>query len=380
MKVLLTATVQSHICQFHRPLVEMLHSHGYEVYVAARNNLAEKNGLKLDFVDKVYDVPFSRSPWSKDNIHAYKAIKEILNNNKFEVIHCNTPMGGVVTRIAARKSRKEIGTKVYYTAHGFHFYEGAPIINWVLYYPIEKILAKKCTDKLITISEADLQMARSHHFKTSTYRIHSVGINSQKYKPIDKEDLLEVRHEWNINKEAFVAICTGELNTNKNQQMLIRAVPSILKKVPAFKLLLAGNGPEHDNLEQLIHELEIEESVKLIGYRTDLEKYVNMSDIAISVSIREGLGINLLEAMLCCKPVIGSSNRGHREFIENGVNGFIVDNENFNEHISSIIEKLFSDEQLRIKIGTAGMKDALLYTDKSVIKELEGIYFSNMEK
>ena len=113
MKVLLTATVQSHICQFHKPLVEVLHKHGCEVHVAARDNLAEKNGLKLDFVEKVYDIPFARSPKSKDNIQAYKELKNIINKEKYDVIHCNTPMGGIVTRLAAKQARKQ-GTKVYY--------------------------------------------------------------------------------------------------------------------------------------------------------------------------------------------------------------------------------------------------------------------------
>lgn len=125
MKVLLVATVQSHICQFHKPLVNMLHEHGVEVHVAARNNLAEKNGLALDFVEKVFDIPFARSPKSKNNIIAYKQLKKIIDEGHYDVVHCNTPMGGIVTRLAARNARKH-GTKVYYTAHGFHFYKGAP--------------------------------------------------------------------------------------------------------------------------------------------------------------------------------------------------------------------------------------------------------------
>ena len=130
-KVLLTATVQSHICQFHKPLVEMLREQGdVEIHVAARNNLAEKNGLKLDFVDKVYDIPFSRSPKSTDNIKAYKQLKKLINEEKYNIIHCNTPMGGIVTRLAAKKARKK-GCKVIYTAHGFHFYKGASKKNWI---------------------------------------------------------------------------------------------------------------------------------------------------------------------------------------------------------------------------------------------------------
>ena len=150
-KVLLTATVQSHICQFHKPLVRFLHKNGYEVHVAAKNNLAEKNGLQLDFVEKVFDVPFSRSPKSKDNIQAYKELKKILEQNDYDIVHCNTPMGGIVTRLAARKSRKKKNTKVYYTAHGFHFYKGSDKKSWTVFYPVEKFFSRY-TDLIITIN------------------------------------------------------------------------------------------------------------------------------------------------------------------------------------------------------------------------------------
>ena len=107
MKVLLTATVQSHICQFHKPLVEVLHRHGYEIHVAARDNLAEKNGLKLDFVDKVYNVPFARSPKSKDNLRAYKELKGIIEKEHYEIIHCNTPNGRDCNKACRKKGENK---------------------------------------------------------------------------------------------------------------------------------------------------------------------------------------------------------------------------------------------------------------------------------
>ena len=177
MKVLLTATVQSHICQFHKPLVEVLHEHGCEVHVAARDNLAEKNGLKLDFVEKVFNVSFARSPKSKDNLHAFKELKRIINEEDYDVIHCNTPMGGIVTRLAAKKARKN-GTKIYYTAHGFHFYKGAPKKNWVIYYPIEKFFSRM-TDKLITITKEDYELAK-RKFHCEVEYIHGVGVDTKK--------------------------------------------------------------------------------------------------------------------------------------------------------------------------------------------------------
>lgn len=372
MKVLLTATVQSHICQFHKPLVEVLHSHGYEVHVAARNNLAEKNGLKLDFVDKVYDIPFARSPKSKDNLRAYKELKKIIKKENYEVIHCNTPMGGVVTRLAARKERKK-GVKVYYTAHGFHFYKGAPKKNWLIYYPIEKIFAKYFTDKLITIANSDKEIALNHKFGTSVFRIHSVGINNDKYFVRTDEEIQDKREDEGYLCDDFICICTGELNKNKNQKRLIEMIPKILVHIPNFKLLLAGNGPERENLINLAKELNVEKYIQFLGYRTDLENYVAIADVAISVSIREGLGINLIEAMACGKPVIGSDNRGHREFIRNGENGFIVKSDT---EIVKYIATLFQNKNLRIELGRTAEKTAKLYSAHCVMKELEKIYFS----
>lgn len=243
MKVLLTATVQSHICQFHKPLVEVLHDYGYEVHVAARNNLAEKNGLKLDFVEKIYDVPFARSPKSKDNIRAYKELKNIIEKEQYDVIHCNTPMGGIVTRLAAKKERKK-GTKVYYTAHGFHFYKGAPKKNWIVFYPIEKFFSR-LTDKLITITQEDCELAK-RKFHCEVERIHGVGVDGNRYYAVSKEESKQIRKNLGYSKEQKIILCVGELLPNKNQKMIISAMRGIVNQYADAKLLLAGNGAEKD--------------------------------------------------------------------------------------------------------------------------------------
>ena len=173
-KVLLVATVQSHICQFHLPLIDLLHEKGYEGHVAAKNNLKEKRGLKLERADKVFEVPFERSPFKKQNITAYKMLKKIINENHYNIIHCNTPMGGVLSRLAGKKERKQ-GTKIIYTAHGFHFFKGAPLKNWMIYYPIEKYLSKY-TDCIITMNQEDYKIASKKFKKTNVEYTHGVGV------------------------------------------------------------------------------------------------------------------------------------------------------------------------------------------------------------
>lgn len=367
MKVLLTATVQSHICQFHKPLVEVLHEHGCEVHVAARNNLAEKNGLKLDFVEKVYDVPFARSPKSKDNLRAYKELKRIIDCGQYDVIHCNTPMGGIVTRLAAKKARKQ-GTKVYYTAHGFHFYKGAPKKNWLVFYPIEKFFSRM-TDKLITITQEDYKLA-SEKFHCEVEHIHGVGVNTKKIYTLSNEEKNQVRKELEIAEETKVILNVGELLPNKNQKTLIKAMESIVKKIPNSKLLIAGNGKEKENLQQLIQERNLEQYITLLGYTTEINKYFNVCDMLVACSYREGLPLNLVEAMLCGKPVVASNNRGHRELVKNDVNGYIVepdDIKKFAEKICAILKNEKDYGENAIQIATA-------FTDENVKQELVALY------
>lgn len=369
-KVLLTATVQSHIAQFHLPLIKMLKENGYEVHVAARNNLAEKNGLKIVGTDKIFDIPFERSPLNKNNIKAYKQLKEILSSNSYDVVHCNTPMGGVITRLAAKKSRKK-GTEVFYTAHGFHFYKGAPLKNWIIYHPIEKWLANY-TDKLITITKEDFELA-TRKFKTNTFHVHGVGVNNEKYHSIKHEDKVKLRKKLGYSEDQFLILCTGELNKNKNQSTVIKAFFEVTKVNSNTKLLLAGNGPMENELKNLVDSLDLNRNVDFLGYRTDLENYVNVCDIVISASFREGLPLNIMEAMLCEKPVIVSINRGHKELVANGKSGYLLEPNNIQGFTNCILD-LIENSNLRHDMGNFGNSIVQPFTLNRVLGELKNIY------
>lgn len=370
MKVLLVATVQSHICQFHRPLVAMLHEHGCEVYVAARNNLAEKNGLKLDFVEQVFDVPFQRSPFSPKNLGAYKQLKKIIDAGGYDVVHCNTPVGGVLGRLAAQKARKR-GTKVFYTAHGFHFYKGAPKKNWLIWYPVEKFMCRY-TDKLITITQEDYDLA-SVKFPTQVERIHGVGANSAKYQRLSETEREALRQELGFSAQDKLLLCTGELLPNKNQITAIRAVQILAEKQPEIKLLLAGNGPTLLELQAEVDRLELQNHVEFLGYRTDLERYANITDVIVSCSYREGLPMNIVEGMLLGKPVVASYNRGHRELIVPDVTGFMVPPTDAGV-LAEKIALLLNDTVLAADMGQAGYEKAQLYADTNVRRELQRVY------
>ena len=360
-KVLLVATVQSHICQFHKPLVKILHEQGAEVHVAAKDNLAEKNGLKLDFAEKVFDVPFSRSIKSIDNLKALKVLKKIIAEEHYDLIQCNTTMGGIITRMAAKKARKK-GTKVVYMAHGFHFYQGASKKAWMVFYPIEKHFAKKC-DTLITITKEDYELA-SKKFKTNVVHMHGVGVLEERYHVVDATTCQEMRANENLTDKDFVVLCTGELNKNKNQKTLLQAAARLKDQIPNLKILFAGNGPLQAELEKQVEESGLKENVCFLGYRTDLEKIVPATDLVVSCSYREGLPLNIIEAMLCKKPIVASVNRGHKELIKDGENGYLFAPNDW-QTLAEKMLAVYNDDQ-REKMGEISYSIAQKYTAVAV--------------
>lgn len=366
-KVLYVATVLSHICQFHLPYLKMFKEQGYEVHVAARNNLAEKNGLQLQYADMHFEIPFQRSPFSPKNITSYKQLKKLIDKEQYDLIICNTPVGGIVTRMAAKKARKK-GTKVAYIAHGFHFYKGAPKKNWLIYYPIEKHFAKKC-DIVVTITNEDYELALKK-FKTTVVRMHGVGVDGVRHCAISNEEKTILRNELHIKETDFICLCTGELNANKNQKSLIQLVPQLKEKIPNFQLWLAGNGPLKEELELEIGRLGLQNCVKLLGYQPAIERYVRASDIVLSASKREGLPFNIIEAMLAKRPVVASINRGHRELISDGENGFMTNDQT--EFVEDIV-KLYQDKALYEKIAEKAFKNAQSYTIIATMEEFKQI-------
>ena len=366
MRVLLIATVQSHIGQFHKPLMRLLKEKGWEIHVAARDNLEEKNGLQLEYPDKVFNVPFQRSPFDSRNLKAFKELKKILSENHYDVIHCNTPVGGIVGRLAANKYRKSGSTKVFYTAHGFHFYKGAPIKNWLTYYPIEKVMSR-FTDKLITITKEDYKLAK-RKFHCPVFHIHGVGANSTKYFPLSEKEQANQKKELGLSGRIIMIV--GELLPNKNQKTAIMAMKSVVKKFPDAHLLIASNGSERENLEKLVRSEQLGSNIQFIGYTTHLEQYLQICDLEVACSYREGLPLNILEAMLCGKPVVASHNRGHNELIKEGMNGYLVDPDDAVKFAERICQILSLKEKNTDRI----IKSTIFYRDTNVVKELKSIY------
>lgn len=325
-KILYVATVDIHIKSFHLPYLKMLKENGYEVHVATNGD------EQFPYCDVKHKICIERSPFKLNNLKAIKQLKRIIDEEKFDIIHCHTPMGSVVTRLAAKEARKN-GTRVIYTCHGFHFYKGAPIKNWLLFYPVEWYLAK-FTDTLITINQEDYKRAQKKFGKRckDIQYVPGVGIDTKKFDfEMPEDEKVKIKENLGVKKDEFVLIYPARLCQDKNQILIL----NLMKKID-YKdvvLLLPGKDEYKGYYQQYVKENKIK-NVKFLGERMDIPKLLKVSDLLIASSVREGFGINLVEALINGIPVIAVDNRGHREIIEDGINGFIIDND-----INDLIDK-----------------------------------------
>lgn len=364
-KILYVATITEHFYYFHLPYLKMFHDLGWQVDVASHGD------VELPFCDNRYEIPIKRSPADKENLQAFRMLKKIIKENNYDIVHCHTPMGGILARLAAFSQRRK-GTKVLYTAHGFHFYEGAPKANWMVYFPIEYIMSM-ITDCLITINDEDFICAQKRLKAKDVVKVNGVGYNSDRYYPVTSEEKLRLRKKLGYSADEKLLVYVAEMNLNKNQAMLIRALGEICKTRNDVRLIIAGADNFNGKYPELSRELGIEDKVDFLGHREDINDILHMSDIAVGSSYREGLPVNVMEALACGLPVVLSDNRGHRVLGVNGENGYIVRVNDY-KAMASHISEMLEDEALYKRLSSNAVELIKPYSKESVMLELKEIY------
>ena len=366
-KILYVATVAEHFYYFHLPCFKLFKEKGWRVDVACGGE------RELPFCDNRFKISIKRSPADKENLKAYKELNKIIRDGGYDIIHCHTPMGGILARIAARGERKK-GTKVVYTAHGFHFYKGAPALNWLVYYPIELVMSAM-TDCLITINDEDFAFAKKHLKAKKTVKVNGVGYNSDKFFRISDDEKRKLRSEKGFSQEETLLIYVAEMNENKNQSMLIRSMKKLTEDGGNYRLLIVGADNISGKYVSLASELGVSDRVDFLGHREDVCTLVQLSDIAVGSSLREGLPVNVMEAMACGLPVVLSDNRGHRALCRDGYNGFVVA-PNDDEAMAKRIKKLKEDRPLYDTMSENAVGFIKTFSKENVIEELKAVYES----
>lgn len=370
-KALIITTVSGFVPQFEMNNVRILQEMGYEVHYASnfRNPHYGKDNQRLEGTGIVcHQVDFVRSPFRIiRNVKAYAQLKRLIQENEFQMVHCHTPMGGVLARLAARKYRQK-GTKVLYTAHGFHFYKGASVINWLCYYPVEWLLAR-WTDVLITINEEDYERAKKFSLpKTGRVeKVNGVGIDITSYQnmQVNRE---KKRRELGIAAEDYLLVSVGELTKRKNHQIVIKAL-AVMREAcmqKRIRYLICGEGPKRDYLEKLVQENGLQEIVLMPGYRMDVKEILAVADCFVFPSRQEGLPVALMEALAAGLPCVCSDVRGNRDLVKQNSVHVLVESEDKKEYLYAI-------QRMSALRKKAEMIDGK-YLKTDVVNKMKGIY------
>lgn len=320
MKAIITASVASMIDQFNMNNISILKDLGYEVHVACNFNepgtITKERSKVLQEKLAAMGVTFFQIDFSRNVLNIFKSfkslrqLKHLFKNNNYDLVHCHSPIGGMLTRIAAKKYRKK-GLRVIYTAHGFHFYKGAPLKNWLLFYPIEK-MCSRWTDLLITINREDFDFAKKKMKAKEVEYIPGVGVDVEHFKNM-QVDIIEKRESLGVPINAKVLLSVGELNKNKNHQVVIKALSKFDSSNYYYVIVGKGQNKNKEYLESLAKSLNV--NLVLLGYRTDIAELYKVADLFILPSIREGLNVSLIEALASGCRAIASDIRGNRDML-----------------------------------------------------------------
>ncbi|MDQ7794915.1 MAG: glycosyltransferase family 4 protein [bacterium] len=350
--MLLVASVARHFTYFHLPVIHLLQAQGCEVHVACRADGDE--GKLAEHGVRTWPVVFRRSPWNPSNLVAFFTLLALMRRQDYRLVHVHTPVASLLGRLAARLTRVPA---VLYTAHGFHFYRGAPFLNWLLYYPLEW-LAAHWTDGLLAINAEDYQQALRLPVRGKVYRVPGVGVPL----PADPGP-----------PQGLTVLAAGDLLANKNLGQLLRAWRHVMDAEPRAMLLIAGEGPQAAGLRSLANQLGIGGQVRFLGFRRDLPELLVGATVVVSASRREGLPRVILEAMAAARPVVVTDVRGHRDLVEDERTGFLVPLGD-PEAMAAAVSRLLGEPDLAATMGARARERVAGYAVDRVVQAMEAIY------
>ena len=363
-KVLYVTTVSRTINAFLIPHINMLLDNGYEVHCACSIDKPVDKELQRRGV-KIFEVPFSRNPLGIGNIKAFIKLEELQRINDYDIVHVHTPIAAIYGRLLKLNFPS---LRIIYTAHGYHFLKGGSKLGWILYYPIEKIMAK-FTDVTININKEDYEITKEKLKPKKCYLLNGVGLDLDKYKKLSSKEIQEKRKEFGLKDKDFVVLMVAEINKNKNHIQLINAMDILKDKYPNIKVLCIGDGTLKESLEKQIILRNLQNNIFMLGYRLDVNKLINISDIGILLSRREGLPRNIMEFMACGRKVIATDIRGCRDLICDETIGTLVNVDDY-ESTAKAIEKYYILNDKSFEVS----KEIRKYDIESINSELLKIY------
>ncbi len=374
MKILYVTTIATTMGFFPAHL-QMLLDAGCTVELACNTTDCELPPKVAALGLPVHQLAFSRNPLAASNRTAIRELRVLIEREGYDLVHTHTPNASVCVRLACRKLRRRRGLKVFYTAHGLHFYKGAPLLNWMVYYPIEK-LCSRFTDTLITINHEDCDIARRKFKASRVERLDGIGVELERFLSLAPEGptiRAEVRQELGLAATDKVLIYIAELNQNKNQTALLDVLAQLSHERQDVKLMLVGTGPCAEALTEKATALGLYDRLILTGYRRDVPRLLYAADVATPVSIREGFGLNIVEAMACGVPTVAFDNRGHRTIIRDGETGYLIPHGD-TAAMAARISALLAHPETAQAIAATALASIELYSTAHAVDTMKHIY------
>lgn len=365
-KIMMLATTDNMIWQFLLPHIEDLQKMGNTVECVCSKTGFWFDELQVKYGLKCHNIDFPRNPITMDTFRAYSKLKKLQEKEKFELIYCQQPVGGLMGRLLGKK----LNLPVIYTVHGFHFYKGCSIINKVVYKTVEEWLSKY-TDVLITINEEDYQNALKMKAK-SVFKINGIGIDNNKMN-VGSFDKKEFKKELGLLEDDKVVLTISELNQNKNYETMLKSIKILTEQDKSIKFVSCGTGVWKDKIQDMAKQMGIEENCVFLGFRKDVAKILKITDVFMHASHREGLTLSVMEAMSLGIPCVVSNVRGNRDLIVNEKGGYVVDTEDHNAFAEKI-KTILTDKEKYSEFSKFNKAESKKYTVDQVRKQLKEIY------
>lgn len=364
-KILFIGNITNRITNVAIPSIEASKELGYEFHMAGNLSGFKDDEKKYNVI--LHHIDLVRNPLSFNNIKAFNQMVKLLKKENFDVIHCNTPIGGMLGRIGGKLAKTK---KIIYTAHGFHFYKGAPLINKTIFKWAEMWMAR-FTDALITINQEDYKTAKDFRLRKNgnVYYIPGVGVNLSEYQNIEAR--YDLRESLGLDENNIILIAMGDLILRKNYSTSIEAIANTNN--PNIHFLICGNGPELHNLQSLAKKLNIEKQIHFLGFRSDIKELLAIADIFLFSTFQEGLPRSMMEAMASGLSCIVSNIRGNTDLIENGIGGYLVDSTDIMS-FTKYIQILVNNPTKRQEMGAFNKETIKKFDVENIKIEMKKIY------
>lgn len=359
-RILYVATSDIHLNTFHVPFFRMLESEGHKVDVAAER----RSDITLPHIENFFDITFPRKMLSLEHVASVRKLKEIIQAGSYDLVHCHTPIPSALVRLAVPR-KAPARPRVLYTAHGFHFYPGASLLRWLVYFTLEYLLSYR-SDGIVCINKTDFHYSKRYFGAGATHLIPGVGVSPERFPRAEEARRSELRSRLGLAAGDFVLAYVAEFIPRKNHGFLLYALAELKKVIPSIKLVLVGTGVDFDKTRALAQRLGLDEQVLFLGFRRDVPEILPAADVGVSTSRHEGLGLGVAEQMICGVPVVASLDKGHAELIDHEANGFLYRQGDRDDFCHRIVE-LERQPALRQELGERARRSMeKFHLDKSL--------------